>query len=426
MKRSPRTASILLCVLLGITGCASEHTTISGPQPVEDGAALLVTPPAYGTTVPTHLVLLAENLPDPWTLLQDYGAEVIVSLLSGGLAGVSGDLDMEAMLADARIRAVQTNGATVLGEPSDLTMAFFEGSFDGSTLGGRLEFSSLRLDLVHSRARGSGIRVAVLDTGVDPAHVHLEGRLEMQEAFGLGWPEELADGLDEDGDGLVDEAHGHGTHVAGIIATVAPEATLLPVRVLSSDGIGTAYELALGIRNAIERGAHVINLSISIDENAGVVRELLQDAHRRGIAIVAAAGNTGGAPTYPAAYDFVLGTAATDLDPSQIADFSARGLAIELAAPGTSVLSSYPGGGWAEASGSSMAAAVLSGALAIVRSSAIDIDTPRAYDRLTSTAIAILPEGSVEHGRIDVLRALRDPAPTRRRLLQPTTLNGDH
>ena len=179
----------------------------------------------------------------------------------------------------------------------------------------------------------------------------------------------------------------------------------MPIRILDSDGVGTSYELALGLREAIALGVDVINLSISIDQQSSVVESLLERARDAGIAVIAAAGNTGSTATYPAAYPGVLGTAATDVDLTRIADFSARGLDVAMAAPGTSILSSYPGGGWAEASGSSMAAAVLTGAWAVIESQAPGTGCAL---RLLEVALPVDPVESVAHGRVDVLRALGD------------------
>jgi subtilisin family serine protease len=93
-----------------------------------------------------------------------------------------------------------------------------------------------------------------------------------------------------------------------------------------------------------------------------------------------------------------------------LAEFSARGSGVTLAAPGTEVLSVYPGGGWATASGSSMSAAVVTGAMAVVASKLGTDVLPIAQARLQSTAVAVRPDGSVEYGGVDLLQALRGPA----------------
>jgi subtilisin family serine protease len=348
---------------------------------------------------------------DPLEVLRDLGLEHVVAEIHANVARIEDlPIDLAELELDPRIVAVQSNHGVVLGEPSDLTMAFFEGDVAPTDLDARPEFQPLRLAEVHRDADGTGIRVAILDTGVDVSHPYLQGRLELVEVPSLGPAQETADGIDDDGDGFVDEAYGHGSHVAGIVSTVAPGATLVPFRILSDDGVGTAYELALGLRAAIDADVDVINLSLSIGEESNVVSALIDRARAQGMVVIASGGNTGAEATYPAAYPGVMGTGATVADMSVLAEFSARGSGVTLAAPGTEVLSVYPGGGWATASGSSMSAAVVTGAMAVVASKLGTDVLPIAQARLQSTAVAVRPDGSVEYGGVDLLQALRGPA----------------
>jgi subtilisin family serine protease len=186
----------------------------------------------------------------------------------------------------------------------------------------------LRIRAVQAQAfgRGEGVTVAVLDTGIDVAHPLLAGRLAPGGADfvdGDGDPADAPDGIDSDGDGLADEAVGHGTAVAGLVLAVAPEATVLPIRVLDSDGIGTAFGVARGIDLARRRRADVLNMSFGMGRLSRLVVELLDEVHERGGTLIASAGNrnVGAPPQYPAGHPDVLGVAATDsLD--RKADFS--------------------------------------------------------------------------------------------------------
>ena len=415
-------ASVLASMLV-LPGCTRETVSHEAAPTAPD--AFSVERLASSSGGATDLVMFFEpwdgEEDSPLDVLRELGLEDLLVEIVGRVAHLDGvPAELTALLSDARILAVQPNNGVVLSAPSDLTMAFFEGDVTPTDVLLRPEFAALRLDRVHGAARGEGLRIAVLDTGADTQHPLLQSRLELLGVESLGDVHEVADGIDEDGDGLIDEAFGHGSHVAGIIATVAPGATIVPLPVLSDDGVGTAYQLAVALQAAIAAEVDVINLSLSIHEDSGVVRALLDRARANGIAIVAAAGNTGDQVTLPAAYEASTGTGATIVDMTRLAEFSARGIDLEFAAPGTEVLSCYPGGEWALASGSSMAAAVLSGAVAVIASSGPSITVQDAEIRLAEAAVPIDPEGSVLFGRVDLVGALGDlgTRPTKFRLHQ--------
>lgn len=261
-------------------------------------------------------------------------------------------------------------------------------------------------------AGGAGVLVAILDTGIDAAHPDFSGRI-------AGTPLNLLDNTydatdvanrtDDDGDGLVDEVSGHGTHIAGIVARVAPEAGILPVRVLNSDGVGDAFYLAAGIIYAADQGAAVINLSLGSSRDARVVREAVAYAVDQGSLVVAAAGNADrSTPEYPAAYANVLSVNAVD-DRERRAGFSNYGETVDIAAPGVDVWSAAVGGGYVRWSGTSMAAPFVSAAAAQVASTDGDWPPRRLRRRLIDTAVA-LPDGrrgESEMVRLHASRAAR-------------------
>jgi subtilisin family serine protease len=308
--------------------------------------------------------------------------------------------------SDGDVWAVQRNRPTSLAHPTDLVMSFFEGDWSEGQYAAQDALAPLELAAAHGRARASGVRVGVLDTGVDPQHPHLAGRLELRAAEGLPPAAEVDNGFDDDGDGLVDEGYGHGTHVAGIVATVAPEATLVPFKVFGLDGQGDEYTLALALRACLEAGVDLVNLSLRLSANSPVIDALLDELAAAGIPVVAAAGNQGGAPVYPSTHPMSVGVAA--VQPGDVlAGFSASG-GVRMAAPGVAIVSAFPGGELRAASGTSMACAVVSGAVALLLGpgTGAGYDGAGAVARLTATAAAVVPAGAVIHGRVAPLAAL--------------------
>jgi hypothetical protein len=272
----------------------------------------------------------------------------------------------------------------------------------------------LGLSAAHACASGGGTVVAVLDTGVDAAHPALAGRVLSRgysAVTGTSDTSDAANGLDDDGDGLVDEMAGHGTHVAGIVLQVAPGATILPVQVLDSDGVGDAFFLAEGIYYALAAGARVINLSLSSTVDARIVREAISAAANAGVVIVAAAGNAGrDRPIeHPAGHPEALAIAATDADDRK-SGFSNYGEHVALAAPGTGIASALPGGGYGFWSGTSMAAPFVAGAAALL----VGDDPGRTPDDIRNQLLATsdgleavepLYAGTLGAGRLNVAAA---------------------
>ena len=229
-----------------------------------------------------------------------------------------------------------------------------------------------------SVTKGAGVTVAVVDTGVDARHEDLAGQV----LTGV----DLSGRTPVVGGGI--DPNGHGTHVAGIIAAadngvggvgVAPEAKILPVRVLDKDGAGYASDVAEGIIYAVDHGALVINLSLGGPIPSSAQEAAIEYAVQKGVTVLAAAGNSGpgAAPEYPAALPGVIAVAATTPE-DQAASFSTRGAYVDIAAPGTMILSSLPGDDYAYESGTSMATPFAAGVAALVRA----VDLSRQVDML--------------------------------------------
>lgn len=233
--------------------------------------------------------------------------------------------------------------------------------------------------------------VAVIDTGVDPTHPALVGRLAapgFDFVRGQSGGYDVADFADNDLDGLVDEAYGHGTHVAGMITLIDPDALILSYRVLDSDGNGTAFDVALAILAAEEDDADVINLSLGLAFDSQAVAVAL-DAVDDDVAIVASAGNSGTLGVgHPARNPRVVAVAAVD-EYGVLASFASYGPEVDLVAPGVDIYSAMPNGLFARWSGSSMAAAVVSGATSRLHSWRMDEDPDEAIEALLSGALAV-------------------------------------
>ena len=272
----------------------------------------------------------------------------------------------------------------------------------------------------HAVSTGQGAIVAVLDTGVDVAHPDLTGAI-----VSGGWdfvdddasPIDERSNLDRDDDGLVDEGAGHGTHVAGIILAVAPDARILPVRVLDSEGIGTSVNVARGISWAAAAGVDIINLSLGMNESADVIKKAIQDAEDAGIMVITAAGNRGGEdPThFPSRLSKVASVAATDPDDDP-AYFSSYASSVDISAPGVGILSTFLDGGYAVWSGTSMSTPMVSGAAALLLEESPLTDLAAFLNALDESAYPLpYPEGApyagkMGSGRLDVA-ALLIPRP---------------
>lgn len=280
--------------------------------------------------------------------------------------------------------------------------------------------NQLKLAQAHALSQGAGVTVAVLDTGVDLSHPLLANVLTTARYDFVaddGVPAESANGVDDDGDGVVDEAMGHGTHVAGIVHLVAPEAMLMPLRVLDSDGQGHAVVIAEAIRYAVVHGADVINLSLGTAVSSPALQAAVEEAAAAGVIVVAAAGNLDtSAPQYPAAYGCALGATAVDLSSLHKADYASYGPWVGVAAPGARIYSTYPGATFAWWKGTSMATPFAAGQAALLLGhtpalSPADLGdliggTARPIDRQNPDYIGQLGDGRLQI--VDSLHALAD------------------
>lgn len=258
--------------------------------------------------------------------------------------------------------------------------------------------AKLHLTDAHRLATGEHILVAVIDSGIDAAHPDLAGTIAA--SFDVLGPHEV---------------HFHGTAMAGAIAAhgrlmgVAPRVRLLAVRSLDAQGQGTSLSIADGIEWAVARGARVINMSFA-GPNDPLLRQHLAAVHSRDIVMVAAAGNEGptSAPLYPAADAHVIAVTATDAD-DRLYALANRGRYIAVAAPGVDVLEPAPNNGLQLVSGTSVAAAHVSGIAALIleRTPTLRPDAVRSVIMRSAAALSA-PEAKDDTGAglTDALRAV--------------------
>lgn len=262
---------------------------------------------------------------------------------------------------------------------------------------------------------GFGVIVAVLDSGVNASHPALQGQVLP------GW--NFVHGTEDASDDA-----GHGTFTAGIIAAhrgpdhaltgVAPGAKILPVKILDSRGAGSTANFVAGITYAVDHGAKVINISASGVVNSQSLADAVQYAEDHGAVVVASAGNhANGEMNYPAAFPSVLAVTAAGPDDT-VAAFSSFGPFVDLAAPGVNVPSTWwepaKGNTYLTASGTSAAAAYVSGVAALIMSARPDLSPAQVRQVLTETASDIGPPGidaSSGFGRLDAYLATRVAVP---------------
>ena len=331
----------------------------------------------------------------PLTLVSQFGARPIYRLKVVGLAD-----------ANSTIAALLLEPGVLNAEPNFIHQSPEARKVNAWAIGTPAAYTAqwapeaMRLAEAQRLSSGAGMRVAVLDTGVDRLHPVLAGRLLPGFDF-----------VDFDTDpaevgSRVDISFGHGTHVAGLVAMVAPGAQIMSLRVLDAQGMGNAWVLAEAMLYAVDPdanpatndGAQVINLSLGSLSRTRLLDTVAKlatcaipaavllptdpladpgyngDRQRcnafSGAVVVAAAGNdaSDAVREYPAAEGTygLLAVAASNAA-GQLAGFSNSGPWVHIAAPGQGITSSVPGGGYGTWSGTSMAAPLAAGTAALVR-----------------------------------------------------------
>ncbi|MDN4592896.1 S8 family peptidase [Polycladomyces subterraneus] len=263
-------------------------------------------------------------------------------------------------------------------------------------------------DIAWDKARSSSRTVvAVLDSGVDDTHSELSGKV----IKGYDYVNKDTNPMDDD-----TQFGGHGTQMAGIIAAqtdnlsgiagMAPYAKILAIKVCGRDGTCSIANIAQGIQYAVNHGAGVINMSFYGYQSSTTLSNAVNYAYSKGVVMVASAGNDGkNRVTWPCYYSQVVCVGATDMDDKK-ASFSNYGIWVDVAAPGVDIETTRRGGGYGYASGTSPAAALVSGEAALLKAQG------RSYanviSAITKTTDAVPGMGTYwRYGRINAYRAVQ-------------------
>jgi subtilisin family serine protease len=291
-------------------------------------------------------------------------------------------------------------------------------------------------------SRGAGVIVADLNSRVDATHLALAGHLTNGYDFVSGKPggygvlnqsssgfmDQSSTGfMDQSSSGFMDQsstgfmdmlglplassnpAYSHGTLCAGVLAAIAPDSSIMPLRVFDDNGQTDLFTIAKAIRYSVQHDAQVVNMSFGTFTDSNAIRSSINYALAMNVTLTTSAGNNNTMnPQYPAAYSGVITTAATNIF-DQKASFSNFGDSIVVDAPGVNVILPYPGGLYSVVSGTSFSAPAAAGTAALIRSLRVNGTTAS----ITDAAVDIDSEnpnyaGQLGRGRIDALGSVQD------------------
>nr|WP_256252114.1 type VII secretion-associated serine protease mycosin [Streptomyces sp. yr375] len=334
-----------------------------------------------------------------------------------------------ALLATATVLAppaAATPAASAVGKlPYSDQCTFPNGEYPGRPWA----LQRVLLDELWSRSKGKGVRVAVIDTGVDVKNPQLTDAVDVKAGRNL-LPRNLKDDNGDpiergDENGTTDTV-GHGTKVAGIIAArpldgtgfvgLAPEATIIPIQQNDAEGHGDTKSLTTAIDYAVQAGAGVINISQDTSnamKPSPDLEKAIDEALDRKIVVVASAGNDGLGgnvkETYPASYEGVLAVAASDRN-NERASFSQSGDFVGVAAPGVDMISTVPQGGHCSDNGTSFSAPYVAGVAALLKARHPDWTAREIVAQIEQTAERTIAghDRLVGWGVVDPVRALTE------------------
>ncbi len=402
MKYSYRINCFLAAILFALIGCATgggpTESSPSFPKQLRQGQIIVT----LADATPEQWAITAKALSDEYQLrevgnfpLSSLRVQCIVYEIPGDRA--LGDV-LDRLRRDPRVESVQMNAvfAGIQGSHSDQYAALEYGAI------------AMRADQAHRLSTGKGVRIMVIDTGMDKEHPDLRGRIAKTANFVEGGESSFAQDP-------------HGTAVAGVIGArandgvgiygIAPDAELMAAKACwypksrNNAALCSSWTLAKALDFAINMNSHIINMSLSGPADA-LLERLIGAAESKGIIVVAAAAQDADAPGFPADLTSIIAVIASDSKAQAHMPTwaSSRGL---LAAPGIEILTTAPRESYDFVSGSSLAAAHVSGAIALLLEKRPGLSQHDIWNLLTSTAKPIpAAEGKATIGVADICAAL--------------------
>lgn len=423
--------AFLLCSSLSLFG-QDKFVLVTKPSNIQDVCSRHgLTPLTQSSSASSHGVFLVSAPSVDPSIATDTAVQSFESNRAVGVAELSGTTEAD----------LTQSTTTILDQlPGRAAVQYF-GSTVANYYVSQTATSVARLTDVQSSSswNGSGITVAVIDTGVDPNHPALSGVLLPGYDFvhGSAGASELVD-LDPamaaaltqstttilDGNNLYQmnsfteailsqstttildgppSSFGHGTMTAGLIHLVAPGAKIMPLKAFSGDGTSELFNIVQAIYFAADNGANVISMSFEIEQSSPALQNAIQYALSKNVTLVAASGNDAGQiMVYPAGYNTVIGVGATSNTDvkSSFTNFGTN--AVYVAAPGEGVISTYPGRNYAAGWGTSFSAPLVAGEAALILQARPGYH-PGDVANAVSKAVQVPQMG---HGRVDFCQAL--------------------
>lgn len=379
------------------------------------GLALLVyivvglpSPARAADFVPEQMVCQTDLISYIDTINATYGTSVISLLPNIGAyllqtqPGQNADSLAEIIAQQPYVLYCDANFILDAPEPVQGSQPFIDFQAVG-TFEGQGAATTLKLTQAQTTSTGNGIKVGVVDVGVNFSHPVLTATT----VSGIDYVAGDNNAFDEPGG----NASGHGTFVAGVISLVAPEAEIHAYRVLDTAGRGNGYSIAEAIVQAVDDGCKVINLSMVMTGKHGAMDAAIEYAHNNNVLIVAAAGNDSTEiDRFPARDSYTLSVAALDTL-NHKADFSSYGGKVDVCAPGTGIYAPFLDTNYAWWNGTSFAAPFVAGQAALLYAADPAATWNDVVNAITQTATNIDAEnpglnGKLGSGLIDPVAAL--------------------
>ncbi|RME28685.1 MAG: PKD domain-containing protein, partial [Candidatus Zixiibacteriota bacterium] len=375
-------ATLSLVLMLGFFGCSGNNTPLQSSSQTGDNQQI------KDNVIPGQYIVVLKSTKQ---IGRGVAAKVSPQYVASIAEGVGAKAErvyttvlhgFSAKLTDDEYKALLNNPAVDYIEPDRPVHMIAQTVPWGIT--------AVKAQAAHARGvKGAGVKVGVIDTGIDHAHPDLAANY----AGGIDYVNGDNDPMDD---------NGHGTHVSGTIAAidntigvlgVAPAAKLYGIKVLDANGSGTFSNVIAGIDWAAANGMNVVNMSLGASVGTSGLQTACDNAYAAGVVICAAAGNDYGGPvSYPAKYSSTIAVSAVDQN-NNLAFFSNKGPEVEVTAPGVGIYSTYFGGRYATLDGTSMATPHAAGVCALIWSTGQFNTAAAVRNQLTSTATDLGPAG---------------------------------